>query len=141
MFVCINSILYLGPTCSASVKDATHITSTVSVVTDSGLLLGKVNINPDDATGPFFGYWHAPRWYYCRRTIPITAIYVAKIVGRLRSGKPVSSSSFGVNGYNIFQHTDDEDLGEYGINSLSKKEIEDITGYSRQQLHDFDKPW
>ncbi|MHB1748511.1 MAG: hypothetical protein ACYCR3_00105 [Acidithiobacillus sp.] len=59
----------------------------------------------------------------------------------MRSGKPVSSSSFGVNGYNIFQHTDDEDLGEYGINSLSKKEIEDITGYSRQQLHDFDKPW
>ena len=39
------------------------------------------------------------------------------------------------------QHIDDEDLGEYGVNSLSKKEIEDITGYSRQQLHDFDKPW
>lgn len=122
-------------------SDLTHVTSVISFARHSEGVIGAIAIHPYDAGGYFYGYWHAPRWDYCRRTIPLTAIYVAKAIERLRDGKPIHDDDLGTDGATIFQHIDDKDLGEYCIKSLRKKEIEDITGYSRQQLHDFDKPW
>ena len=122
-------------------SDLTHVTSVISFAQNSEGVIGAIAIRPYDAGGAFYGYWHAPRWDYCRRTVPLTAIFAVKAVERLRDGKPIHDDDLGTEGATVFQHIDDEDLGEYGIKSLSKKEIEDITGYSRQQLHDFDKPW
>jgi hypothetical protein len=125
-----------------SSNEITHVTSILSILDPrSGLVIDPISIHPYDAGGYIYGYWHAQRWDYCRRTIPLTAIFVAKVVDALREGRSIHDDSLGTAGATIFQHTDDEDIGEYGIKSLSKKEIEDITGYGRQQLHDFDKPW
>ena len=124
-----------------SMNELTHVTSTLTIVNASGLSLASVKIKPYDAGRYFYGYWHAPSWDYCRRTIPLTAIFTANVLNRLREGKTVTNSSLGGEGALIFQKVDDRELGRYSIKSLSKKEIEDITGYSRQQLHDFDKPW
>jgi hypothetical protein len=56
------------------------------------------------------------------------------------SRKAVTNGSLGGEGALIFQKVDGRELGRYGIKAVSKNEIEDIAGYSRQQLHDLDKP-
>ncbi|MEB8475597.1 MULTISPECIES: hypothetical protein [Acidithiobacillus] len=121
--------------------DITHVSTLVQISDQSGTSIASFKIKPYDAGGYFYGYWHAPSWDYCRRTIPLTAIFTANVLNRLREGKALNNGTLGGEGALIFQKVDDRELGRYGIKSLSKKEIEDITGYSRQQLHDFDKPW
>ncbi len=140
-FISDNTTPHFWSGFSMSANVLTHVTSTLTITNSAGRSLAVARIKPYDSGGAFYGYWHAPRWDYCRRTIPLTAIFTVRAIENLRDGRPLNDGSLGTQGSLVVQHIDDEDLGEYGIKSLSKKEIEDITGYSRQQLHDFDKPW
>jgi len=137
----ISKLHFVSDNGFGGMHDITHVSSLVQISDQSGAPIASFKIKPYDAGGYFYGYWHAPRWDYCRRTIPLTAIFTANVLNRLREGETVTNGSLGSAGALIFQKVDDRELGRYGIKSLSKKEIEDITGYSRQQLQDFDKPW
>ena len=92
-----------------------------------------------DGGGYIYGYWHAPVWDYCRRMIPLTAIYTDKAILRLKNGERITSGSLGTTGDVAGQHIDLYNLGKFGIKELTKSEIEKVTGYSAQQLHAFDK--
>ncbi|WP_312284082.1 hypothetical protein, partial [Candidatus Igneacidithiobacillus taiwanensis] len=91
-----------------------------------------------DGGGFRYAYWFVPTWDYCQRLPVGLGVFVAQDMKQLQEGKSLGDLS---NGFEFVVHTDIPQFS--GVitpgDHLSKKQIEQITGLSKEQLEAYAK--